>query len=95
MSIHQANKLPFALFHSTVLKRTVRPLLANAMLLGSIFMAAPAAHADTVLLNVSYDVTRELFKEINPAFIAEWKKLQAKPLPSTNHTAAPANRRVR
>lgn len=74
MSIHQANKLPFALFHSTVLKRTVRPLLASAMLLGSIFMAAPAAHADTALLNVSYDVTRELFKEINPAFIAEWKK---------------------
>ncbi len=34
----------------------------------------PAAHADTVLLNVSYDVTRELFKDINPAFAAEWKK---------------------
>ncbi|MES2934055.1 MAG: sulfate ABC transporter substrate-binding protein [Pseudomonadota bacterium] len=33
-----------------------------------------SAHADTTLLNVSYDVTRELFKDINPAFAAEWKK---------------------
>ena len=33
-----------------------------------------AAHAEITLLNVSYDVTRELFKEINPLFIAEWKK---------------------
>lgn len=35
---------------------------------------APIAHADVVLLNVSYDVTRELFKDINPAFASEWKK---------------------
>ncbi|CDG82524.1 sulfate ABC transporter, sulfate-binding family protein [Janthinobacterium agaricidamnosum NBRC 102515 = DSM 9628] len=27
-----------------------------------------------MLLNVSYDVMRELFKDVNPAFIAEWKK---------------------
>lgn len=33
-----------------------------------------AAHAEITLLNVSYDVTRELFKDINPLFIAEWKK---------------------
>ncbi|MFZ1642309.1 MAG: sulfate ABC transporter substrate-binding protein [Candidatus Contendobacter sp.] len=31
-----------------------------------------AAHADVTLLNVSYDVTRELYKDINPAFIAQW-----------------------
>ncbi|TFW05576.1 sulfate ABC transporter substrate-binding protein [Oxalobacteraceae bacterium OM1] len=35
---------------------------------------APAAHADVTLLNVSYDVARELFKDINPMFIADWKK---------------------
>ncbi len=35
---------------------------------------APAHAADTVLLNASYDVMREFFKEINPAFVAEWKK---------------------
>ncbi|MCE3603727.1 sulfate ABC transporter substrate-binding protein [Massilia sp. P8910] len=33
-----------------------------------------ASAADAQLLNVSYDVARELYKEINPAFIAEWKK---------------------
>ena len=36
--------------------------------------ASGGAQADAVLLNVSYDVTRELFKDINPAFAAEWKK---------------------
>ena len=32
------------------------------------------AQAGQALLNVSYDPTRELYKAINPAFIAEWKK---------------------
>ena len=33
-----------------------------------------AAYAEpTTLLNVSYDVSRELYKEINPAFSAYWK----------------------
>jgi sulfate transport system substrate-binding protein len=32
-----------------------------------------ATHADTNLLNVSYDVTREFYKELNPAFIQHWK----------------------
>ncbi|MGL4396069.1 MAG: sulfate ABC transporter substrate-binding protein [Hyphomicrobium sp.] len=32
-----------------------------------------AALADTSLLNASYDVSRELYKEINPAFAAAWK----------------------
>jgi sulfate/thiosulfate-binding protein len=34
---------------------------------------APAARAQTVLLNVSYDPTRELYREINQAFVADWK----------------------
>ena len=39
-------------------------------------MALPytAQAANAELLNVSYDVARELYKEVNPAFIAEWKK---------------------
>jgi len=32
------------------------------------------AHADTALLNVSYDVTRELYKDIDTAFIADHKQ---------------------
>ncbi|HVY59226.1 MAG TPA: sulfate ABC transporter substrate-binding protein [Xanthobacteraceae bacterium] len=34
---------------------------------------APYAQAQTVLLNVSYDPTRELYRDINRAFIAQWK----------------------
>ncbi|MFN3305100.1 MAG: sulfate ABC transporter substrate-binding protein [Roseateles sp.] len=35
--------------------------------------ALPALAADPTLLNVSYDVARELYKQINPAFIAAQK----------------------
>ena len=44
-------------------------------LLTGIFLLAvmPIASADVTLLNVPYDVTREFYKEFNPAFIAYWK----------------------
>jgi sulfate/thiosulfate-binding protein len=41
--------------------------------LAAILATAPAAHADSTLLNVSYDPTRELYKSINEAFAADWK----------------------
>lgn len=49
------------------------------MLFKTIFRALPAllatlavsAQAETTLLNVSYDVARELYKDINPAFLAQ------------------------
>lgn len=51
------------------------PSLARALLLASISaLGLGAAHADVTLLNVSYDVTRELYKTINPAFIQHWKE---------------------
>jgi sulfate/thiosulfate transport system substrate-binding protein len=37
-------------------------------------IAALADTAPTSILNVSYDVSRELYKDINPAFSAAWKK---------------------
>ncbi|MFS2003074.1 sulfate ABC transporter substrate-binding protein [Duganella sp. CT11-25] len=46
-------------------------LAASAAMLG---LPLQASAADTVLLNASYDVTRELFKDINPAFVAQYKK---------------------
>jgi len=49
-----------------------RALLALA--LGSAVLPYSAHAADVELLNVSYDVARELYKDINPAFVAEWKK---------------------
>ena len=47
-----------------------------ALALAASVLALPLSvrAADVQLLNVSYDVARELYKEINPAFIAEWKK---------------------
>lgn len=49
-----------------------RWLIAGAA--AAIVAAAPAAHADTALLNVSYDVTRELYKDIDAGFAAAWKQ---------------------
>ncbi|WP_277189242.1 sulfate ABC transporter substrate-binding protein [Caballeronia sp. BR00000012568055] len=49
-----------------------RTLLA-ALTIGITGFAANAAHADTTLLNVSYDVTRELYKDIDAAFISDYK----------------------
>lgn len=44
-------------------------LLAGAIQLGALGYAL----ADTTLLNVSYDPTRELYKEFNEAFAKKWK----------------------
>ncbi|OOG64804.1 ABC transporter permease [Rhodanobacter sp. B04] len=41
-------------------------------LLGAVFAASVAAR-DVTLLNVSYDPTRELYRDINTAFAAQWK----------------------
>jgi sulfate transport system substrate-binding protein len=48
--------------------------LAGAVLALPLALPLTAAAADVQLLNVSYDVARELYKDINPAFIAEYKK---------------------
>jgi sulfate transport system substrate-binding protein len=40
-----------------------------------LFVISIAAFAETTsILNLSYDVSRELYKDINPAFVAAWKK---------------------
>ena len=39
----------------------------------AIFLLSGEVHAQKSLLNVSYDPTRELYKEFNPAFIRNWK----------------------
>jgi len=38
------------------------------------FISTLTVFAQTTILNVSYDVSRELYKEINPAFAEEWKQ---------------------
>ena len=51
-------------------------LLAAAVLIGgfSLTAVAPTWAADKTLLNVSYDPTRELYKDFNAAFAEKWKK---------------------
>jgi sulfate transport system substrate-binding protein len=56
------NKLP-------VWSRLTAVTLAGA----GLCLASAVGFAQTTLLNVSYDVARELYKSINPAFIADWK----------------------
>lgn len=56
-------------------KSFIRVVMA-ALLGATSTLAVTAVHAETTLLNVSYDVTRELFRDINPLFIADWKKTQ-------------------
>ncbi|TGV78817.1 sulfate transporter subunit, partial [Mesorhizobium sp. M00.F.Ca.ET.149.01.1.1] len=45
------------------------PLLAGAVQFGTLSFA----FADTTILNVSYDPTRELYKAYDEAFAAHWK----------------------
>jgi sulfate transport system substrate-binding protein len=47
------------------------PLLVTGLV--ALLSTSLPARADTTLLNVSYDVSRELYKDINPGFIAAWK----------------------
>ena len=55
--------------------RTIAPrrLVLTTLTLAVGFTAVHAADP-TTLLNASYDVSRELYKDINDAFIADWKK---------------------
>lgn len=67
--------------------------------LGLAVLAPLVAYAaETSILNASYDVSRELYKEINPAFVAHWKKEKGVDItvnqshgPSTKQAQAVAN----
>jgi sulfate transport system substrate-binding protein len=45
----------------------------HALIAATLFAAGSAQAADVTLLNVSYDPTRELYKNVNVAFAADWK----------------------
>lgn len=51
-----------------------RKLLLTALLGILVAFSGLTAHADTTLLNVSYDPTRELYKDFNAVFANHWKK---------------------
>jgi sulfate transport system substrate-binding protein len=50
----------------------MRRLFAAILLIG-IAVAMPAVAAPRAILNVSYDPTRELYREVNAAFARDWK----------------------
>ena len=56
---------------------TSMPRIATAAALlfaGAAFLTPAHVSAQTQILNVSYDPTRELYRDINQAFAAEWKE---------------------
>lgn len=53
-------------------KQTFYAALTSVLIAGG--AASSVAQADTTLLNVSYDPTRELYKEFNAAFAEDYKK---------------------
>ena len=60
----------------TILKISVYIGLATAVLVTAASRLLPADKpaVQIKLLNVSYDPTRELYQQVNPAFAADWKK---------------------
>jgi ABC-type sulfate transport system substrate-binding protein len=70
--------------HVNSLRRWILALAVGAAL------PLSASAAEVELLNVSYDVARELYKDVNPAFIDSW----AKPSRSSSRMAARASRRA-
>ncbi|HMV92754.1 MAG TPA: substrate-binding domain-containing protein, partial [Thauera aminoaromatica] len=49
------------------------PLRSTLLTLALATGLAGVAHAQTTLLNVSYDPTRELYQDFNPEFAKHWK----------------------
>ena len=52
-----------------------RVLAWTGFLLAFVFLTAFTVYAQTTILNVSYDVSREVYKDINPAFADAWNSL--------------------
>lgn len=71
---------PFSLTTDTNTPALTRSISRRSVLMAGLaagftagLSATPAFSADFTLLNVSYDPTRELYKEISAAFAADWK----------------------
>jgi sulfate transport system substrate-binding protein len=62
------------------------------VVLGGVAIAAAAE--PRTLLNVSYDVSREFYKELNPAFIARWTADSGETL-TINQSHAGSSKQVR
>ena len=63
----------FAHGHRWGFVRRLRDLAIVASAFAMVLATTVFAHADATLLNVSYDPTREFYKEVNRVFADEWK----------------------
>ncbi len=63
----------------------LKKLLLIGLFISSTILLTPNAMADVSLLNVSYDVTREFYKDFNAAFIKFWKQKTGETLINLNH----------
>nr|WP_233253403.1 sulfate ABC transporter substrate-binding protein [Paracoccus binzhouensis] len=71
-----------------------RAMTAAATVLGLGLGLAGQAHAENTLLNVSYDPTRELYREVNAAFAAKWQaEGHEAPVIETSHGGSGAQAR--
>jgi sulfate/thiosulfate-binding protein len=59
--------------NATHLASSTRRALLAGIAASALALSALPARADTTLLNVSYDPTRELYQEFNAAFAKQWK----------------------
>ncbi len=56
-----------------ITKKIMKVAKGFAVGLAAAMILAPVTHADTTLLNVSYDPTRKLYQEVNAAFAKQWQ----------------------
>lgn len=66
--------------HRTTRRSAVAGLAALALASTALLTAPAPARADVEILNVSYDPTRELYKEFNAAFAAHWASQGGEPV---------------
>lgn len=77
------------------MKTSIRHHVRTALLAFGLTLAAASGAKDINLLNVSYDPTREFYREFNAAFAADWQKTRGRRSVSRPRTAVPASRRAR
>src|SRR4051812_8534264 len=68
-----SNAFSMGQFRRPFMRRYLVPLAAGMVALAAAATASLAEAKTIQLLNVSYDPTRELYKQINAGFAAEWK----------------------
>src|SRR6476646_6634446 len=59
--------------HHAIRLGKIRDHILFGLAAALILLVTLSAHAQTTLLNVSYDPTRELYKALNQRFAADWK----------------------